>query len=79
MCNVFVDIGLNAFDEGKFDGFNQGKNEGFNQGKDVGLRQGETQLARLIQILLRDGQINNISAVTKDEKVRHIFYEKYNL
>ena len=79
MCKVFDDIRQKAFDQGKVEGFNQGKNEGFNQGKDVGLRQGETQLARLIQILLRDGQINNISAVTKDEKVRHIFYEKYNL
>ena len=37
------------------------------------------KMCKMIQILLRDGQINNISAVTRDEKVRHIFYEKYNL
>ena len=67
MCKVFDDIRKKAF--------NQGKEEGFGLGRDAG----ENQLSRLIQILLKNCRIDEISAVTKDEEVRHIFYEKYNL
>ena len=75
VCKVFDDIRQKAFDQGKDAGLKQGKEEGFGLGRD----EGENQLSRLIQILLRDGQINDISAVTKDKKIRHIFYEKYGL
>lgn len=71
MCKVFDDIRQKAF--------NQGKEEGFNQGKEEGFGEGETQLSRLIQLLLKNGQIDDISAVTKNEEARHIFYEKYGL
>lgn len=79
MCKVFDDIRQKAFDQGKVEGFNQGKNEGFNQGKDVGFGQGETQLARLIQILLKNGQMDDISSVINNKDARHAFYKRYGL
>ena len=83
MCKVFDDIRQKAFDQGKVEGFNQGRNEGFNQGKDVGfgytLGQGETQLARLIQILLKNGQMDDISSVISNKDARHAFYKRYGL
>ena len=33
----------------------------------------------LIQVLLKNEQIDEIFSVTADEKIRHAFYRKYNL
>ena len=95
MCKIFDDIRQKAFDQGKNEGFNlgrnegfnlgknegfkQGKNEGFKQGKGLGRDEGENQLSKLIQILLKNGQMDDISAVISSKDARQAFYKRYGL
>ena len=71
VCKVFDDIRQKAFD--------QGKNEGFNLGKGLGRDEGENQLSKLIQILLKNGQMDDISAVISSKDARQTFYKRYGL
>ena len=49
------------------------------RGRKDGEKIGEERLARLIQTLLRDGRIKEISAVTRSKKRRKALYREYRI
>ena len=60
---------------GKDDGYHQGRDDGFNQGQDDAYEKFST----LINCLIADGLLDDISKVTTDKAYRDEMLKKYNI
>ena len=71
MCKIFEEVERRGEERGE----KRGRQAGIAAGK----QQGESRLSSLIQALLREGRIDEISAVTSDAKERKRLYRKYGI
>ena len=57
----------------------EGRQEGLKLGLERGREQGQEELAKLIQILLKDNLQEDLIQITEDKEYREQLYRKYNL
>lgn len=67
MCKVFEELE------------ERGRKDGERIGEERGRKDGEERMARLIQVLLKDGRMKEISAVAKSKKRRKALYREYRI
>ena len=83
MCKIFEEVerrGERRGEErGKQMGIALGEERGRQAGIAAGKLQGESRLSGLIQILLQEGRIDEISAVTSDADERTKLYNRYGI
>ena len=71
MCKIFEEVERR--------GENRGRQAGIVMGEERGKLQGESRLSSLIQILLKEGRIDEISAATSDANERRNLYSRYGI
>ena len=63
--------------EGRAEGKAEGRAEGKAEGRAEGKAEGEQKLANLINLLLADGKVSEITRVTSDKNYRDSLYKEY--
>ncbi len=75
MCNLSLGIAK----ESAYRGYSLGMEKGRLEGREVGRLEGEQNFGKLIQILIKEGNIEKIQEITDDTALRESLYKKYHI
>ena len=65
--------------KGRAEGLTDGRAEGLTEGHAKGLAEGETRLAKLVQTLIQDNRMDDLTKVLSDSAYRNKLYQQYNI
>ncbi len=53
--------------------------DGLDEGRSEGLAEGEGRMSKLIAVLLKNGKMDDLSAITENVELRQKLYAKYGI
>ena len=79
MCVVLQEAIHQGKIEGEKIGRIAGRSAGIIEGEKIGISKGEDRFARLVQLLISSGRLDDIKKATEDSSYRHELYQTFKI